>query len=368
MLTITIFRLLSTFLIVSSNPDFCIVKSINFKVSNLIHTPSPIKPNIRSPHSSPGISPFARTNASIFQASMINNSFSSESLSKVKNNSRVRFLARGQIFEASQRMESTDAAYTNGQGLIKLTDGSGWVIIPHQEEIIKQYENFRGAVDVNNIIAFEEIGSAEITSTQSNPAYHATPSERSRRNESERSPNDVVWLRIAAPNGVKVILPPPLPDQAVRRDERDRAINPSTSGTDSEVASTVSSSFFDSMWSKVTPTKQKEGRGAAHDGSTAKLHHPSPRHGKNVAHNAPPVISCGMVVPVEHWENYQDDVDGNSKASRILKCDIFSRMFHFHTVVSTIWVNHVPIIYTEELCSFVWWSRLDPTNIRRDDI
>ena len=245
---------------------------------------------------------------------------------------RMRFLARGQIFEASQRMESTDASslYTNGQGLIKLADGSGWAIIPYKEALVAQFENFRGgSVNVNEIAAFEEIGNAVISAMPWNPLHRLTPPNRLQQNTLERSPKDVVWLRIAPPNGIKVLLPPQ-PD-ANKNDVRiatskeinirDRPIKPSSSSHDSEVSSTVSSSFFDSMWSKVTPTKQKEKRGTSYDTApsferTGKHNHPSSSSLKQIT---TPVISCGMVVPVEPWESYhslsQTDTIGRSKVS-----------------------------------------------------
>ena len=116
-----------------------ILDAPKFQVSNLIHTPTE-QSKLRN-QSPAGISPFARTNAMIGSSSA-DSSPSSAGMSR--KSQRIRFLARGQFFEASNRMENTDAAslYTNGQGLIKLADGSGWVIIPHHQDLVTQYENF----------------------------------------------------------------------------------------------------------------------------------------------------------------------------------------------------------------------------------
>lgn len=116
-----------------------ILDAPKFQVSNLIHTPTE-QSKLRN-QSPEGISPFARTNAMIGSSSADS---SPSSLGINRKGQRIRFLARGQFFEASNRMESTDAAslYTNGQGLVKLADGSGWVIIPHHQDLVAQYEDF----------------------------------------------------------------------------------------------------------------------------------------------------------------------------------------------------------------------------------
>eukprot|EP00804_Cyclotella_cryptica_P017358 CCRYP_020899-RA/>CCRYP_020899-RA protein AED:0.46 eAED:0.46 QI:0/-1/0/1/-1/1/1/0/99 len=97
-------------------------------------------------------------------------------------------------------METTDAAslYTNGQGLIKLADGSGWVIIPHHNDLVAQYQNFRGgSVDAHEILAYEEIGDATIHNHV--PTFNRlTPPDRTNLSSTnvKQSDQSVIWLRV----------------------------------------------------------------------------------------------------------------------------------------------------------------------------
>jgi len=283
-----------------------ILDAPHFQVNNLIHTPSPMK-STKSPHTPPVISPFSRTNPEHFSAAK-----------KTGNVSRVRYFARGHIFEASQRMERADPAYTNGQGLVKLADGSGWVIVPFDEEIIQQFENFRsGEVGAEKRAAFEEIGNAVVPSKPKISSHRLTPTERAKQNETVRSQSDFVWLRVSSPHGVKVLLPPPLLEKNIRSDVRNSlSIKHSNSSKDSDGASVVSSSFFDAMWSKVTPTKVKEREHVNEiDARAVTIGKPQiPRHGKGVLPSTPPVIPCGMVVPVERWEGYHEYAEESPKS------------------------------------------------------
>ena len=67
----------------------------------------------------------------------------------------------------------------------------------------------------------------------------------------------------------------------------------------------VSSTFFDSVWSRVavgTPTKERKAR----DHSTSPMKHKVSNHSPKKLQQQPPmipVIPCGMVVPVERWED-----------------------------------------------------------------
>jgi len=328
-----------------------ILDAPHFQVSNLIHSPSPHKMNNpRSSPTSPGISPFARTNAMIGGSSMSAENSPTMSMkgggNGRKRTPRVRFLARGQIFEACQRMEITgdSSLYTNGQGLIKLADGSGWAIVPHQEDLMVQFKNYhhRGgggdastfSRNIHEIAAYEEIGNATIpipVSVARTVNSRLTPPQQK---SSERSLKDVVWLRITAPpNGIKVLLPPPqqqkhmnkkdshtTPPPTHGRDEqqRDKMMNNPSTSHESEVASSVVSSFFfDSVWSRVsTPTKEK---------GSKDRHHSSAMNGatlsslKQQQQQQPiiPVIPCGMVVPVER-------LDPSTSSKK--KC--FSRLFN----------------------------------------
>ncbi|KAL3793673.1 LOW QUALITY PROTEIN: hypothetical protein HJC23_010245 [Cyclotella cryptica] len=282
-----------------------ILDAPHFQVSNLIHTPSHEQNKLRS-QSPVGISPFARTNAMIGSTSAEG---SPSSIGGNRRSQRIRFLARGQFFEASQRMETTDAAslYTNGQGLIKLADGSGWVIIPHHNDLVAQYQNFRG-VQLMPMRFWHMKKSAM-------PQYTTmlTPPDRTNLSSTnvKQSDQSVIWLRVVAPNGIKVLLPPSehanrtnnktpdvTPPKYVPPGEKAIGIKPSSSSHESEVASAVGSSFFESVWNKVTPTKQKERHlQVIRQSLRPTIDPPQPY----------PVIPCGMVVPVEYSDSSGSD-------------------------------------------------------------
>jgi hypothetical protein len=315
-----------------------ILDAPHFQVSDLMNTPT--EQNKLRNQSPAGISPFARTNAMIGSSSADSSPTSSGAHRKGQ---RIRFLARGQFFEASNRMESTDAAslYTNGQGLIKLADGSGWVIVPHHHDLVAQYENFRGGsvgVDPHEVIAFEELGDATVPRHVRASNRHTPPDRMHQVSKSlKRQERPTCWLRIINPNGVKVVLPPAefvqrmngqhsnvTPPKYPTIAEKAIKIKPSSSSLDSEVASAVSSSFFDSVWSRVTPTKIKNTISSSANTEIASNKHLTQQQVQSVnsASNSSqqftvPVIACGMVVPVEHSDSAVSDDE---------RC--FVRLFH----------------------------------------
>lgn len=241
----------------------------------------------------------------INSSSSANNSPTTATVRK-GNTTRVRIFARGQIFEACQRMEvsSESTLYTNGHGLIKLADGSGWAIVPYQNDLMAQFKSesygvnaIEFADNASKIAAYEEIGNAFLPAVQS--------SQRTQPNvediASDRLLKDIVWLRVVAPpSGTRVLLPPTRNqsssgDGQVKKKESN-ATPPkegghnkmkTSSSYDSETASSVVSttSFLDSVWNKITPLKEND------------KDHVS-------CHQTPviPLIPCGMVVPVEPWD------------------------------------------------------------------
>jgi hypothetical protein len=250
---------------------------------------------------------------------------SPSSLTAHRKGQRIRFLGRGQFFEASKRMESTDAAslYTNGQGLVKLADGSGWVIIPHHQDLVSQYENDQGgSTDPHEIVAFEEVGDATIQK-HSRTLNHLTPDRKNFR----QNDHPVSWLRIIVPSGVKVLLPPAkfishlnkqqsntTPRAYTSPGEETISVKPSSSSQDSEVASVVSSSFFDSVWSRVTPTKKVTSTSSSATTVIAankqfKQQQPSvpSSQPRNLVQPIFPIVPCGMVIPVEYSESAASD-------------------------------------------------------------
>ena len=296
-------------------------------MTNLIHNSTLHKINRRST----GTSPFARTNAMI--GSMSGENSPTAMAGRKGSQPGVRLLARGQIFEASRRIEvsSDSSLYTNGQGLLKLADGSGWAIVPYQHDLMAQLKTlhahdaawFENAEDV---AAYEEIGNAIIPAVRT--VGQPSLPKQTERNSSDWSMEDIIWLRIAnPPNGIKVLLPPTqhksISNQQINENEPraktlknrgGRDESPVTSH-DSDVASSAfGSSFFDSVWTRVSPVKEKEKTlHFQHGASTQKLRQQQqPQRQQTV-----PVIPCGMVVPVEPW-----DVSTSPKVRVFSPCDI----------------------------------------------
>jgi hypothetical protein len=210
---------------------------------------------------------------------------------------KSRKLPRGTVFEASKRMEASNA-FSQGSGLIKLSDNSGWAIVPRQQELDDQYRTYSGALahtrEGEATRAFEEVGNALLDER------HAT-----------------IFLRVLSRGGISVSLPP-LPSS-----ESDVETSPTSSttgssalsgangtvpgqilSTDSDVASSVGSSFLDAMFR--TPTKKN--RDSDHTDVRRDSHASS--HHSLAPHTRPPVaerpiistvIPCGMCVEVERW-------------------------------------------------------------------
>ncbi len=275
-----------------------ILDAPHFQVSNLIHSQTPTKAPPRS-STSPGFSPFSRTNAMVAE--------NSPTLTggRKRNTPTVRYLTRGQFFEASQRMESTGTSslYSKGQGLLKLADGSGWAIIPYEDELVAQFKSFHGSEpDINDLNAargFEEVGTAIIPASSSKQLHRLTPSKK----ETPKSLKDVIWFRVIAPNGVKVLLPPkdkkPMSKDGAyttpqKTAEQALKIERSTSSLESsEVASVASNtSFLGSVWSRVSVTPSKQSPPATQ--AEPKI---TPTKQSKIT-----VIPCGTAVPVESWD------------------------------------------------------------------
>lgn len=324
-------------------------------MTNLIHNSTLHKINPRSSSISPGTSPFARTNAMI--GSMSGENSPTAMAGRKGSQPGVRFLARGQIFEASRRIEvsSDSSLYTNGQGLLKLADGSGWAIVPYQQDLMVQLKSlyahdaawFENAKDV---AAYEEIGNAIIPTART--VGRPSLPKQTERNSSDWSMEDIIWLRVAnPPNGIKVLLPPTqhksISNQPIHENEH-RAKTPKDRGGrdespftshDSDVASSaVGSSFFDSVWTRVSPMKEKEKTlHFQHGASTQNLSRQQQpqRQGQQTV----PIIPCGMVVPVEPW-----DASTSPKVRLFSPCDF--------SVLLCI-LNHVLCSPSETFCSSV---------------
>lgn len=196
-------------------------------------------------------------------------------------------------------MESTGASFSRGSGLIKLSDDSGWAIIPHQDELEFQYRNYHGGVasikEGEATQAFEEIGNAIVD--DSHDQQDSTPSS--------------IWLRIVARNGVLVSCPPPSPNSG---SDEDTSPTSSTGGSssivsgggsnfgaltsqDSDIASSVGSAFLDAVFR--TPRKKE-----VKELETRRDIDKQKRGAEQTTLDN--VIPCGMCVEVDRWDTHPE--------------------------------------------------------------
>jgi len=204
---------------------------------------------------------------------------------------KARKLPRGTVFEASKRMEASNA-FSQGAGLIKLSDSSGWAIIPRQAELMEQYRGYSGALIYSRegeaARAFDEVGNSLGIECQ-----------------------DTIFLRVISRGGVSVALPP------ISNSDSDVDTSPTSSATgssvlstsglqllsagvshDSDIASSVGSSFLDSMFR--TPKRKDKVPESTNENKM------DPRHLHNHTlvgerHNVSTIIPCGTCVEVDRW-------------------------------------------------------------------
>jgi len=166
------------------------------------------------------------------------------------------------LFEASKRITNS-GVYSPGAGLVKLSDNSGWAIIPRQDELEQQFGNLDG-VKSSALSAVQEVGNAIIDS------------ENSCR----------VWLRILPSNGILVSCPPP----PVTSDETHRDASP----TSSVGGSSISNRFL----------RKADSDGGSSVGGNSLMEGPfrTPRKDHREHMNLisrPIIIPCGTCVEVE---------------------------------------------------------------------
>lgn len=265
-----------------------ILDAPHFQVNNLIHGNHPGQSKVSSPMKDIA----GQTgNQSIFQTmaghhtttltSRIGNPAIFDSITK------ARKLPRGSVFEASRRME-TSGAFSQGAGLIKLSDLSGWAIVPRQEELDEQYRTYSGSLtgikEGEATRAYEEVGNAIVDER------HST-----------------VHLRIVSKGGISVSL---YPSSSTISDD-DTSPTSSAAGSSavsgnvgqilsqdsSEVASSIGSSFLDSMFR--TPKKRDTDHFSTDRSQFSKVH-----TAEKVQVST--VIPCGMIVEVERWVDTTD--------------------------------------------------------------
>ena len=209
---------------------------------------------------------------------------------------KARKLPRGSVFEATKRLEASNA-FSQGAGLIKLSDNSGWAIIPRQSELNDQYRGYSGSLVHNRegeaTRAFDEVGNSMGNSYQ-----------------------NTIFLRVVSRGGISVSLPP------ISNTDSDVDTSPTSSATgssvvsagglpllnpvtshDSDVASSVGSSFLDSMFR--TPKRKDRVPESINENKSDHQHfHSRPRMGERQIISA--VIPCGACVEVDRWVDPSD--------------------------------------------------------------
>lgn len=284
-----------------------ILDAPQFQVNNLIHG----KQEGSSVSSVVGRDPksvsYMKTNQSVFQ-SQTSMKGSNGSPAVFDSISKSRRLPRNVYFEASTQMECFEA-FNQGLGLIKLADGSGWAIVPTQEELDEQYRKYHGVLanvkEGDTTRAFEEVGNAIV----------------------EYPENRCVWLRVLPKTGLPVSCPPPSPlahepggsPTASSVGEGSSVGGGSNFGVlrDSEVASAVGSVILDAMFR--TPKKR--------DGDSGSVDNPGVNAPPKiiVAGNEDAILPCGLCVEVDRWKESTDpsDLEGVRQASTHLNVSSF---------------------------------------------
>lgn len=255
-----------------------------FQVNNLIH-------GVSSSHMVSQLEPQApKTHHSIFQTMSGRTTGPSRTGNPAvfDSSSKTRVLPRGALFEASKRMEriKSTGTFSQGSGLIKLSDNSGWAIVPRKEELDYQYRSFHGLKDVKEgeaSRAYQEVGEATLHDS-----------------------SDTIWLRVQPRSGLVVSCPPPITslndgDTSPTSSRGSSTISGSHAGSnflltgqDSDVASSVGSAFLDAMFR--TPNKKKKKNGE----DTETLSHLTRNIEKPLTNDTVP---CGMCVEVESWSD-----------------------------------------------------------------
>jgi hypothetical protein len=252
-----------------------ILDAPHFQVNNLIHGQQQLHPQPQQqPHDLGGLPGTKGHQHHLFQtmAGRIATSNPAEKTVMFDSVTKTRILPRGAVFEASKRMEKSDALFHQGAGLIKLADNSGWVIVPHREEL--EYQ-FRSSNEGGSVRAYEEIGNAIVF-------------------------GDVtmdVWMRVVARAGAHIACAPP-PPQLENDDSNssspvsvptspttisDQQLDVSKSDSTSDVASSVGSSFLDAMF-RLPKRPEASDRGSSLD------------KGKDAANAEKPLLTSNTIV------------------------------------------------------------------------
>lgn len=266
---------------VTAPKGLAILDAPHYQVNNLIRGKPPTNPTAES-HSKSILKTMPGRTASASHGQSGN----------AENSSKKRVIPRGALFEASKRMESSGAI--QGAGIIKLADNSGWAIIPHPDELERQYQNFHGDLTLvkegEASRAVEEVGNTFSDNSSDRPS--------------------TLWFRIYSRSGVTVQCAPHTSSSG------DDDTSPSSSrggssvvsgsnhgsnaGAESDVTSSVASTFVDAMLFR-TPKK----RDGEHSITTSRQQDQLRKRPIEKMLNLN--IPCGNCVQVERWVDLSMD-------------------------------------------------------------
>jgi len=272
-----------------------ILDAPHFQVNNLIHGNHP--GGLLAPSPSKDLS-VKSGSQSIFQT-MSGGHHTTTLTSKTGNpavfdsNTKARKLPRGSVFEASKRVEAS-GAFSQGSGLIKLSDNSGWAIVPKREELDEQYRSISGALagmkEGEASRAFQEIGNA-IVRDRPTPIYMRIQTREGLA--ISLAPNPTIEDDITSPSssagGTSSLVSAGNGSSIVR-------------GQDSDVVSSVGSSFLDSMFR----TPKRKGRESDESDKGRREAGNPPKAPASERLPFSNILPCGAYVEVDDWVKAPD--------------------------------------------------------------
>lgn len=217
--------------------------------------------------------------------------------STMEASSKKRVIPRGALFEASKRMENP-GAFSQGAGLVKLADNSGWAVIPFREELERQYQHFQG----------------DITLVKEGEASRAVEEVGNTFNDCSPDRSLTLWFRIHSRSGVTVQC---APHTSSTQGEEDDNTSPSSSRggssvvsgsnngsaagleSESDVTSSVASTFVDAMLFRTPKKRDGEQRITTRQQDQLRKRPTEPTVSLN--------IPCGNCIEVERWVDLSMD-------------------------------------------------------------
>jgi hypothetical protein len=205
-------------------------------------------------------------------------------------NNGQRLLPRGAIFEASSKLERVSLPDRHVAGLIKLSDESGWAMVPTVDELKLQYQQMihrSGLMNDDGTSAVEEVGNATLDTSES-------PLDCSKR----------VFLRILPRNGVVISCASSSSHMYNVKPKPQPITSPSSVGKTNASLGCFGSKYNTEMCGRDSHSVAQT---FPHDDKFA-----SSRRGvfpKNPTFLlGTSVIPCGLVVEVEPWEENLSEV------------------------------------------------------------